>query len=123
MYSTPTVTPKPPVTPTIEDDNPLTNVDQEAVFKGGMEAFRQKVLHSFDAETFEGSGEKISTLITFIVEKDGKISHIQAKGKNPDFNKEAETTISKIKGTWEPAKLNGQKVRSYFQFPISMVFE
>jgi protein TonB len=44
-------------------------------------------------------------------------------GANADFNKEAEKVIKNIKGKWNPAKLGGQNVRSYFKFPISMQFE
>ena len=39
------------------------------------------------------------------------------------FNKEAEKTIKGIKGKWNPAKFQGENVRSYFRFPISMQFE
>jgi hypothetical protein len=43
--------------------------------------------------------------------------------KKIDFNKEAEKTIKGIKGKWNPAKFQGENVRSYFRFPISMQFE
>ena len=31
--------------------------------------------------------------------------------------------VRKINGKWTPAKLKGENVRSYFKFPISMMFE
>ena len=105
------------------DNTPLTRVDVEANFQGGIEAFRSKVMSSFSTSDFEDVGGKMSTVVTFIVERDGTISGIQAKGASGDFNKEAERTILKVKGKWVPAQVKGQPVRSYFRFPISMLFE
>ncbi|QNS41592.1 energy transducer TonB [Chryseobacterium manosquense] len=118
MVTTPAVVP-----PKTVDNNPVTTVDVEAKFNGGIDAFRNKVVGNFDTGNFEGSGDLMRTVVTFIVEKDGTISNIKANGDNPQFNKDAEKTIRSIKGKWTPAKLNGENVRSYFKFPISMQFE
>lgn len=118
MVTTPAVVP-----PKKVDNNPVTTVDVEAKFNGGIDVFRNKVVGNFDTGNFEGSGDLMRTVVTFIVEKDGTISNIKANGDNPQFNKEAEQTIRSIKGKWIPAKLNGENVRSYFKFPISMQFE
>ncbi len=104
-------------------NDPVENPDISAKFPGGINAFRNKVVQNFDTSDFAGSGEKISTSIVFIVEKDGSISNIKANGKDSYFNREAESTIKKIKGKWSPAQVNGQPVRSYFTIPISMIFE
>jgi len=105
-----------------EDNSPKTVVDVEANFVGGMDAFRNKVMNNFDGSGFE-SGDVMKTVITFIVEKDGTISGVKADGRDADFNSEAMRTIRSIKGKWVPAKVNGQPVRSYFKFPISMKFD
>lgn len=118
VTSTPTV-----VVPKIVDNSPAVIVDVEASFGGGINVFRNKVVQNFDADSFDGTGDLMKTTVTFIVEKDGTISAIKAEGKNSKFNREAESTIKNIKGKWNPAKLNGQNVRSYFKFPISMQFE
>lgn len=97
-------------------------VDVEANFVGGLDSFRNKVMNNFDGSGFD-SGEVMKTMVTFIVEKDGTISGIKADGKDVDFNSEAMRTIKSIKGKWVPAKVNGQPVRSYFKFPISMKFD
>ena len=110
-------------TPKPVSNDPVSNPDIEAKFPGGINAFRNKVVQNFDTTSFEGTGDKLSSSIVFIVEKDGTISNITAKGNDATFNKEAERTIRKIKGKWEPAKMNGQPVRSYFKMPISMLFE
>jgi len=113
----------PPVVPKLPDNSVKDVVDVEASFAGGIEAFRSKVVQNFDTSEFEGTGDKLSTVVTFIVEKDGTISGIKTNGKNGGFNREAERTIKKIKGKWTPAKIKGEPVRSYFRFPVSMMFE
>jgi protein TonB len=63
-------------------------------------------------------------VVTFIVEKDGTISGLKANGKDVEFNNEAIRTIKNVKGLWKPAKnKQGEAVRSYFKFPITMNFE
>ena len=102
----------------------VKNVDVEADFIGGVNAFRTKVLQNFDSSVVENeTGEVIKAVVTFVVERDGTISNIKVSGTNTDFNKEAEKTIKGIKGKWNPAKFQGENVRSYFRFPISMQFE
>ncbi|QIG90566.1 energy transducer TonB [Chryseobacterium sp. POL2] len=118
--------PAPPIVqPAIPVKNPdaiLDKVDVEASFKGGVEAFRRIVGERFDTSVLDQSGT-ISAIVTFVVEKDGRISNVKAKGKDADFNREAERTIKDIKTKWTPAKLEGQVVRSYFRIPISMRVE
>lgn len=105
------------------DNTIKTKVDVEANFEEGIKAFRSKVVQNFDTSDFEGIGDKVTTTITFVVEKDGSISEVKSNGNNTEFNKEAEKTIKKVKGKWIPAKIDGEPVRSYFRFPISMMFE
>lgn len=105
------------------DNSPKTAVDVEANFMGGINVFRNKVVNQFDGSAIDGTGEVLKTTIVFIVEKDGSISEVKATGPNADFNREAIKTIKSVKGKWVPAKLNGENVRSYFKFPISMQFE
>ncbi len=102
----------------------IRDVDVEADFIGGVNAFRTKVLQNFDSSVVENeTGEVVKAVVTFVVERDGTISNIKVSGTNKDFNKEAEKTIKGIKGKWNPAKFQGENVRSYFRFPISMQFE
>ena len=102
----------------------IRDVDVEADFIGGVNAFRTKVLQNFDSSVIENeTGEVVKAVVTFVVERDGTISNIKVSGANTDFNKEEEKTIKGIKGKWNPAKFQGENVRSYFRFPISMQFE
>lgn len=99
-----------------------SHVDVEASFRGGLEAFRRVIGENFDTSAVDKSGV-ISTVVTFVVEKDGSISNVKAKGTDADFNREAERTIKDIRTKWTPAKLDGESVRSYFRIPISMKIE
>lgn len=124
----PTVTPyQPPVVPPapVEDPNVIIDgakADVAADFKGGINAFRQKVAQNFDTSSVDQSG-MVSATITFVVEKDGSISNIKITGANSDFNQEAERTVKSIKTKWTPAQLKGKTVRSSFRMPISMKIE
>ncbi|MGA9212390.1 energy transducer TonB [Kaistella sp.] len=127
-YTPPTVQDVPVKSPEISVPKPIDNspkiaVDVEANFLGGINAFRNKVVNQFDNSVINGNGDVIKTMVVFIVEKDGTISEVKATGLNSDFNREAIKTIKSVKGKWVPAKLNGENVRSYFKFPISMQFE
>lgn len=113
----------PITTPKPVDNTVKTSVDVSANFNGGINAFRNKVVNQFDTSVMDGTSDVVKTTIIFIVEKDGTISEVKATGANADFNREAIKTIKSVKGKWAPAKLNGENVRSYFKFPISMQFE
>lgn len=104
-------------------NDPVTAPDKEAKFDGGIDSFRDKFQSKFDGTGFEGTGDVVKTTLTFIVEKDGTISSIKANGKDVSFNQEAMRAIKAVKGKWTPAQLDGESVRSYFTFPVSMKFE
>jgi protein TonB len=70
----------------------------------------------------EGEGS-VSTEITFVVERDGTLTDVKAKGSNSTFNAEAIRAVKSVKNKWTPAKVNGQSVRYRFRFPVKMVFE
>ncbi|MCL1664430.1 energy transducer TonB [Elizabethkingia ursingii] len=116
------IVPAPPQ-PKILSNDPATVVDVEAAYVGGLDSFRNKIKENFDGSVMDGTEGVIKTMVTFIVERDGTITNIKADGPNRDFNAEAIRTIKSVKGKWNPAKLEGQNVRSYFRIPVSMKFE
>lgn len=117
-------TPAPPVEKT--DKSKIVSggdLAVEAVYEGGINSFRNKVMNNFDSSGFEEDGI-MKTTVTFVVEIDGTISGIKANGGTAEFNNEAVRTIKYIKGKWKPGlNKQGEAVRSYFKFPISMKFE
>lgn len=58
----------------------------------------------------------------FVIERDGTLTGITASGTNESFNNEAIRAVSKIKGKWSPATINGQKVRYRFKVPLTLNF-
>jgi len=98
-------------------------VEEEAEFPaGGVDGFRNKIQQNFDQEAVEGEGI-LTTMVSFVVEKDGSITQIKAAGSNADFNREAERVIRSIKIKWKPGKIGGKNVRSRFNVPLKMKFE
>ena len=65
---------------------------------------------------------QLMTTVKFIVEPDGSLSNISAKGENQSFNKEIERAVKSIQTKWIPSEANGKKIRSRMKFPIKMVF-
>ncbi|MCX8533752.1 energy transducer TonB [Chryseobacterium luquanense] len=111
------------VKPQVSDTQIYNEVEQNAEFPGGINAFRNKFQNSFDGSAMNGDEGAVKSEITFVVERDGSITDIKANGKNSDFNAEAVRTIKSIKNKWTPGKINGQSVRLRFRFPVSMNFE
>ncbi len=106
-----------------ESNEVMTLVDEKALYKGGIDQFRNQVVQRFNTSAFENTGELYKTSVVFVIEKDGSLSHVKASGPSEKFNKEAERTVRSIRGKWQPAKVGGKAVRSYFNFPVSMQFE
>lgn len=122
----PVINTAPPTIPQPVDKNKILSGGElavEANFEGGINTFRNKVISNFDGSGFENE-DVMKTTITFIVETNGTISGIKADGKDANFNSEAIRTIKSIRGKWVPGKnKQGESVRSYFKFPISMKFD
>lgn len=97
-------------------------VDEIPNFPGGINAFRQKAAANFDTSDIAGSG-KAKTEVTFLVEKDGTISNIQASGNNLQLNDAASRAVSLVKEKWTPAKLNGNIVKYRFRIPFAIDLE
>ena len=57
--------------------------------------------------------------VKFVVKKDGSTcNHEIVRGVNPDLDQAALQTVKKL-GRWEPAKINGKSVNSYFMLPVT----
>ena len=131
-----------------EDKNIVFNcVDKEAVFsKGGDNGFRELVAIAIDInkiDEYEDFPEeekkeiqkfiseykcappfKVSTNLSFIIERDGTMSNILAEGENQSFNKEMERVVKEdIKDKWIPAEIKGKKVRFYYNMLIRMKYQ
>ena len=137
-------TPKSLPVKSTEDKNIVLNyVDKEAVFPdGGVNGFRSllaskvntnkineyenlpkeevKKIKKLISQKKPISKTTISSVLTFIVELDGTISDISAKGENQSFNEEAELAVKAIQVKWIPGEVNGTKIKSLYSMPIKM---
>ena len=64
----------------------------------------------------------LMTTVKFIVEPDGSLSNISAKGENQSFNEEAELAVKTIQVKWIPGEANGKKIKSLYSIPIKMIY-
>ena len=62
----------------------------------------------------------LKSSLEFIVEIDGTLSRISAKGENQSFNEEAELAVKAIQVKWIPGEVNGTKIKSLYSMPIKM---
>ena len=92
-------------------------------FPGGINAFRTKLTQKINLLNFNSQGQqRLSTMIYFTIEKDGKMSNVLGVG-HVKYSEAVEKAFRKIKDIWEPAKFNGEPVRYLFRMPLSMVFD
>ena len=66
---------------------------------------------------------QLMTTVKFIVEPDGSLSNISAKGENQSFNEEVELAVKAIQVKWIPGEVNGTKIKSLYSMPIKMSFK
>ena len=100
----------------------VEKVDKMPEFPGGINEFRNQFTKVFRSDKIKEKGV-VKTLILFVIEKDGSIIEVKALGGNQTFNDESIRAIKKIKGTWIPAEMNGEKVRYGFKLPLTMKFQ
>ena len=91
-------------------------------FFQGNATFLKMMQKKFKTRKILNTGKKESSQVTFVVEKDGSITGVEAFGNNEELNNEAVKSVLKIKGTWMPGEVNGMKVRGRMKFPISIDF-
>lgn len=96
----------------------LEIVDKAAEFPEGISSFRNEFAKNVNINKVQGKGT-FRTVVTFVVERDGTISDLKARGENQSFNEQAVRAIKKIKTKWSPAKKDGTNVRSRFRFPAT----
>ena len=65
----------------------------------------------------------LESSLNFIVEVDGTLSEISAKGENQSFNKEIERVVKSIKTRWIFEEGEGKKMRTPMRMPIKMIRE
>ncbi|MGD1318697.1 energy transducer TonB [Chryseobacterium sp. 2R14A] len=104
-------------------DSLYNEVDEPAVYPGGINTFRNNFAKTFNSSKINAKG-KVKSEAQFVVSQEGIISDIKIIGDNKSMNKEMERAIKAMSKTkWEPAKIDGKPVKFYFKLPITINIE
>ncbi len=97
-----------------------SRVEKKAEYIGGKEALIRDIKNNLvypqkaKEEMIEGR-----VFVKLIVKRDrSTCNHEIVRGVNPDLDQAALQTVKKL-GRWEPAKINGKSVNSYFTLPVT----
>jgi len=104
-------------------DNIFYSVDREPRFLRGTRALHDHVLKVFRESKVDLSQLEGRLLVGFVVMENGDIDGIRIeKGLGLEMNNLALTAFHTLRGEWQPARLNGENVRFYQQFPINFIY-
>lgn len=111
-----------PVTQTV-DDLTMTYTyfkDKNAEFIGGQEAFLK--FYRDNVMTANSYTDNNQTTVSFIVDQNGQVSNVEAKGTNAEINNATIAAIYKSSGMWKPAEINGNPVKAIHTLPLSIKY-
>ncbi|WP_294285467.1 hypothetical protein [uncultured Chryseobacterium sp.] len=94
--------------------NIFEEVELTPEFPGGQNSFISQIKSNLIQNEY-GKSE-----FSFIIEKDGSISNIDAIGDNEILNKDIIQSIKNIKYKWIPAKINSTPVRYHYKSLINI---
>ncbi|PIF43564.1 hypothetical protein CLU96_0473 [Chryseobacterium sp. 52] len=97
--------------------------EKHADYPGGFIMLRQEVANLFYTDGVYTEAKTVKTDVAFIVEKDGSISNVHAKGDNFTFNRQAEIALYSVSEKFSPAFLKGDPVRYYLRLPLTLTIE
>jgi len=98
--------------------------DKDAEFPEGFEVFKKLIMENFDTSKVKYKKKgRISTVIVFVVQKDGSLADFSVSGENKQFNKEALNAIKKVDVKWSPALINNLPARQRFKVPLYLTFD
>lgn len=103
--------------------SPSVVIDKAADYPGGINELRKEVADLFYLGGVYSESKTVKANIGFIVEKDGRITNVQAEGENFTFNRQAEIAVYSISQKFSPAIINGDPVRYRFRLPLTMNIE
>lgn len=98
--------------------------DEEAVFPGGVDQMKSYLMNNLHyPEESQEAGKTGKVYIEFIVEKDGSLSCVYAKNR-VSFHIDAEAVrVINSMPKWEPANVDGEKVRARCRIPLNFKLE
>jgi protein TonB len=91
------------------------------MYPGGLNELRKFIAENMDVSLIEGSG-KVN--LKFVVDLDGTISSVEVVSEQGNCEGCADAAKKVLRSKelkkWEPGKINGTAVRSYFRLPIKI---
>jgi protein TonB len=107
----------------VEDENKIFDkVEIEASFPGGDGKWRQYLERTLNASTPVDNGAPegtYTTVIQFVVDKEGHISDVRAMTSHGYGMEEEAIRVIKKGPSWKPAVQNGRQVKAYRKQPIT----
>jgi len=95
------------------DTTVYTNAEVQPTFPGGMQK-----LYQFITENLKPTGDKGFVPLSFIVEKDGSLSHIAVGRHLSDSADKEAVRVMSTSPKWTPATTHGNQVRLMYTIPI-----
>lgn len=93
------------------------NLDEKAGFPGGVGEFRKFISNNLNIPKKQESYK--SVVLTFIIEKDGRLSNIKIVRSSSFSQVDKEVTrVIKLSPKWIPGKVDKKAVRSKYTFPF-----
>lgn len=108
-------------TQVVNDTTIFENPDTPIRFKGGDDILIKDIQkHLKYPEKSKGDGIEGKVMVSFVVEKNGKLSNITiVKGLNDELNAEVIRVVTKLDG-WIPAQNQGVTVRARMYLPFQL---
>ena len=103
----------------VDEDKVYDVVDQMPQFPGGFEKLKEFIEKNRRyPKSLQDSGIQGRVVVTFVVEKTGKISHAKVvRGVDPALDKEALRVVRKMP-QWIPGRIYGKNVDVKYTMPV-----
>ncbi|WP_139421555.1 M56 family metallopeptidase [Chryseobacterium mulctrae] len=97
----------------------------QAEYPGGSNKLRDLIQTSFNSAVMKGNEGMVKSIVTFVVDQNGKVRDIKISGENEKINNEIYrvTKLANDNVTWKPATKDGKPVAFQYKMPIAMNFE
>ena len=102
-----------------------TTIEKQIEYKnGGIGGFRNDFAKLFKIENlpyfYNLQDVRLKTILTFVIDVNGDIRKLDAKGNNEYLNTLAKVALYKTTGNWIPAESDGKKINYVFAFPVGI---
>jgi protein TonB len=107
------------VAPVVPDSQVYVVVEKQPSYPGGQDGYRKFLIENIKyPEEALKKGVTGTVFITFVVEKDGSVTHVKVlRGIGSGCDEEA-LRVVKMMPKWVPGELKGKKVAVQFNLPI-----